>query len=81
MKKVLVLGGGSAGVMSAYTLKKVFPEKDVVILESENIPTVGVGESTLGHINQWMSMVDIHEEDFRIIGYKCEKRISAPMVA
>jgi len=64
MKKILVLGGGSAGVMSAYTLKKVFPEKDVVILESENIPTVGVGESTLGHINQWMSMVDIQEEDF-----------------
>jgi dihydrofolate reductase / thymidylate synthase len=24
---------------------------------------------------------DIHEEDFRIIGYKCEKRLSAPMVA
>ena len=64
MKNIIVVGGGSAGVMSAYTLKKVFPEKNITILESENVPTVGVGESTLGGINQWMSMVDLHEEDF-----------------
>ena len=64
MKKIIVLGGGSAGVMSAYTLKKCFPNKSVTIIESENVPTVGVGESTLGHINQWLSMVDIKEEDF-----------------
>ena len=26
MKKIVVVGGGSAGTMSAYTLKKLFPE-------------------------------------------------------
>jgi len=64
MKNILVVGGGSAGVMSAYTFKKLFPEKNVTILESEDIPTVGVGESTLGRINQWIKMVGLDEKDF-----------------
>ena len=64
MKNILVVGGGSAGVMSAYTLKKLFPKKNVTLIESKNIPTVGVGESTLGHINQWLALVGIVEDDF-----------------
>ena len=64
MKNILVVGGGSAGVMSAYTFKKLFPGKNVTILESDNIPTVGVGESTLGKINQWIKMVGLDEKDF-----------------
>ena len=53
MKKIVVVGGGSAGTMSAYTLKKLFPEKEIVLLESKDIPSVGVGESTLAEFNQW----------------------------
>ena len=64
MKNILIVGGGSAGVMSAYTIKKLFPKKNVTLIESKNIPTVGVGESTLGHINQWLALVDIKDEDF-----------------
>jgi tryptophan halogenase len=64
MKNILVVGGGSAGVMSAYTFKKLFPEKNITILESEDIPTVGVGESTLGRINTWIKMVGLNEKDF-----------------
>ena len=64
MKNILVVGGGSAGVMSAYTLKKLFPKKNVTLIESKNISTVGVGESTLGHINQWLALMDISDEDF-----------------
>jgi len=64
MKNILIVGGGSAGVMSAYTIKKLFPKKNVTLIESKNIPTVGVGESTLGHINQWLALVDIADDDF-----------------
>lgn len=64
MKKIIVLGGGSAGGMTAYTLKKCFPEKEIVMIKSKDIPAIGVGESTLGHFKQWLSLVDIKDKDF-----------------
>ena len=67
MKKIVVVGGGSAGTMSAYTLKKLFPEKEIVLLESKDIPSVGVGESTLAEFNQWLAMVDLKDEQYKYI--------------
>jgi len=64
IKKITVVGGGSAGWMTAATLIKFFPKKEITVIESSNIPTVGVGESTLGGIRYWMSALDIDEEDF-----------------
>ena len=64
LNKIIVVGGGTAGCMSAYTLKKLFPKKEVTMIESKNIPTVGVGESTLGHINKWLALVGIKDSDF-----------------
>lgn len=61
---IVVVGGGSAGWMTAATLIKRFPEKNITLIESPNISTVGVGESTIGQINQWLSMLDIKDEDF-----------------
>ena len=64
INKIIIVGGGTAGWMTATTLSKFFSEKEIVLIESPNIPTVGVGESTLGQINQWMSMMQIKDEDF-----------------
>ena len=64
MEIIIVLGGGSAGCMTAYTLKKLFPEKKIIMLQSKSIATIGVGESTLGQINQWLSLVGIEDKDF-----------------
>lgn len=61
---IYVVGGGSAGAMTACTIKKFFPEKDVRILEGRNIPVIGVGESTLGPINGWMNMMDISDDEW-----------------
>lgn len=44
--KVIVLGGGSAGFLSALTFRAVLPELDVTVLHSSGIPVIGVGEST-----------------------------------
>ena len=62
--KIVIVGGGSAGWMTAATLIKIFPNKDITLIESPNTPTVGGGESTLGHINGWMGLVGIKDEEF-----------------
>ena len=46
--KIIILGGGSAGWMTAATLIKLFPKKDITVIESPLQKSVGVGESTLG---------------------------------
>jgi hypothetical protein len=61
---IYVVGGGSAGAMTACTLKKFFPEKDIRILEGRNIPVVGVGESTLKPINGWLNLMGIEDKDW-----------------
>ena len=62
--KIIVVGGGSAGWMTAATLISQFPNKDITVIESPNTPTVGVGESTLNHLNNWLSVLGIKDEDF-----------------
>jgi Tryptophan halogenase len=62
--KIVIVGGGSAGWMTAATLIKFFPEKTIEVLESPHTPTVGVGESTLGAIRDWTHALGIDEKEF-----------------
>lgn len=62
--KIVIVGGGSAGWMTAATLVKQFPDRDITLIESANIPTVGVGESTIQGINIWLNLLDIKDTDF-----------------
>ena len=64
IKKILIVGGGSAGWMAAATLIRCFPDKSITLIESPNINTVGVGESTLGQIRGWTSLLGIDDKDF-----------------
>ena len=64
IEKIVIVGGGSAGWMSASTLVKTFPDKKIIVIESSSVPTVGVGESTLGQIRNWMKFIGLKEEDF-----------------
>lgn len=64
MNNIVIVGGGSAGWMTAATLIKVFPNKNITLIESANTPIVGVGESTLGQINNWLALLGIKDEEF-----------------
>ena len=64
LEKIVIVGGGSAGWMSAAFLKKSFPKREVVVIESPNYPTIGVGESTLGGINYYLKYLEIDELEF-----------------
>lgn len=64
INKIVIVGGGSSGWMSAASMIKAFPEKDVYVIESPDYPIVGVGESTLGFIKAWTNWLEIDEKDF-----------------
>ena len=64
IKKIVIVGGGSAGWMSAAMLIKFFPTYDISVIESPDISTVGVGESTLLGIKNYCGFLEIDEKDF-----------------
>jgi tryptophan halogenase len=63
--KVVVLGGGTAGWMSAASLAKLLgPLVEVELVESQDIGIVGVGEATLPHIRGFVESLGIDEAAF-----------------
>lgn len=62
IKNVIVIGGGSAGWMTATTFIRNFKETlKITVIESPNISTVGVGESTIGGISTWLESVGLND--------------------
>ena len=61
---VVIVGGGSAGWMTAAALAHKLPELSITLVESPAIGNVGVGESTLGHINTYMLMLGLKDEEW-----------------
>jgi tryptophan halogenase len=63
--RIVVLGGGTAGWMSACSLAKLLgPLVTVTLVESEDIGIVGVGEATLPHIRGFVETLGIDEARF-----------------
>jgi tryptophan halogenase len=61
---IVIVGGGSAGWMTAAMLIKAYPTKNITLIESPNILIVGVGESTIAQINDYIQFLEIDEKDF-----------------
>ena len=68
-RKVLVVGGGSAGWMAAAYLNaalNVGGQKvaDITLLESPDVPRIGVGEATIPNINHILAVIGIDQREF-----------------
>jgi tryptophan halogenase len=65
VKKVVIAGGGTAGWVAAAALSKRLKGLiDVVLIESEEIGTVGVGESTVPPVQLFHNLLGINEQEF-----------------
>ncbi len=64
--KIVILGGGTSGWMSAAVLARFLnPKKySIHLIESEQVGTVGVGEATLPPIRDINYLLGINEADF-----------------
>ena len=65
VRKVVIAGGGTSGWVAAMALSKKFGDLlDITLVESEEIGTIGVGESTVPPIVRFHQLLGIDEREF-----------------
>lgn len=60
--RIVIVGGGTSGWMTAAAFCKTFPSWDITIISGAE--PIGVGESTTPHINQYLKYMGISDHEF-----------------
>ena len=69
IKNIVIVGGGTAGWISAGLIAARHPDRSeqgikITLIESPDVPTIGVGEGTWPTIRKTLSRIGIREADF-----------------
>lgn len=59
MKKILIVGGGSAGWLTAAWISKHHNDIEITLVEADDIPKIGVGESVTPHVSHFFEKMGI----------------------
>ncbi|WP_222927028.1 tryptophan halogenase family protein [Sphingomonas gilva] len=64
LRSICIVGGGTAGWVAAAMLAHLCPDLGVELVESDDIGTIGVGESTIPPFLELIAKLGISESDF-----------------
>ena len=56
-RKIVIVGGGTAGWMAAAYFAKYRGGKNITVIESDSIPRLGVGESVTPHVTSFFEEI------------------------
>jgi tryptophan halogenase len=64
MKKIVVVGGGTTGWVTALYLNKEYKNLNITLIESNSIGIMGVGEGSTVNFHRFIEKLDIDIEEF-----------------
>jgi len=64
MKKVVIIGGGTAGWLTALVVNKFWKDTEVTLIESSKIGILGAGEGGTSNFGKMLSLLDINQNEF-----------------
>ena len=70
VEHITIVGGGTSGWLTALSLSAIFPNEPgskplrITLIESPNVPTVGVGEATVPSMAMLLRQTGVNEREF-----------------
>jgi Tryptophan halogenase len=64
MKKIVIIGGGTAGWLTALAVNKFWKNINLTVIESSKIGILGAGEGSTPNFGLMLNLLDIDEKEF-----------------